>query len=214
MFCGLNTHNEHTEATIGGQWYDPSCPLATPDPVTLEICSTSCKSKSLYAYVSHVCVCACVCAYVCVHMYVCVHDYVCACACVCVCMCTCMCVCMCVCVCMAEVCVQFLQIRYLVSPPVCVHVCMCMCVSVYVCMCVCVCVFMCVFVWHVHVYMMLCWLNTYIDHTQGRVSCTYRHVPLYSSSWPTHWCHCCAVWSHICQCLLDCTNLRWSSDQI
>ena len=46
------------------------------------------------------------------------------------------------------------------------------------------------------------------------VSCTYRHVPLYSSSWPTHWCHCCAVWSHICQCLLDCTNLRWSSEQI
>ena len=36
----------------------------------------------------------------------------------------------------------------------------------------------------------------------------------YSSSWPTHWCHCCAVWSHICQCLLGCTNLRWSSDQI
>ena len=38
--------------------------------------------------------------------------------------------------------------------------------------------------------------------------------PLYRSSCPTHWCHCCATWSHICQCLLDCTNFRWSSEQI
>ena len=36
-FCGLSTHNDHTEARKGGQWYDPSGLLATPDPVTLEI---------------------------------------------------------------------------------------------------------------------------------------------------------------------------------
>ena len=158
MFCGLNTHNDHTEATIGGQWYDPSCPLATPDPVTLEIhiyVAPTAKAR-VFMHTCHMCVCACVCAYVCVHMYVCVHDYVCACACVCVCMCTCMCVYVCMCMYGGGVrTISPNKISCIPPPPTptaaCLGSCcglvvvsmlavMCCSVCTCVCMCVCVCV--------------------------------------------------------------------------